>query len=72
MLFNPMTGLGQLQGEIEDVKRKLHSKAESYEISNAISAINEHFGRLERQLWEARSEIISLRDRLQELETLEN
>jgi len=64
MFFNPMTGLGQLQGEIQDVRRMVNSKAERYE----ITSINSRLDALEHSLREICASVDEIRSRCDRLE----
>ena len=63
-LFSPTSGLDQPQGEIDNVKRMVYSKAESYE----LSTVKSHVDSLEHTLRELRTEIAGIWNQLQEME----
>ncbi len=63
--FDPTTGLGQLQGEINSLRLALGRKAESHEVATALTRLD----RLEHSVREIRSLVDGLVSRLQGAES---
>lgn len=64
MLFDPSSGLGHLQSEIQQLEHKISGKADQHDVSQTHSDVV----RMEHTMREACAEIARLRDRLETLE----
>jgi septal ring factor EnvC (AmiA/AmiB activator) len=65
--IDPTSQLGQLDREMQEVKRELSQKANSYEIIS-IGSLNSRLDTLEHSCREIRSTVDSMEYRLQRLE----